>query len=105
MSMTALRLCLTWLRRTFALSNSAQAWQERCAFAGALVAALALWLFAGRLPGPVQLTLWFTWLLTTALLFRGSWLKLFGPVLWYDMVRAARRSRFFWLRLIYAGIL
>ena len=53
----------------------------------------------------MQLTLWFTWLLTTALLFRGSWLKLFGPVLWYDMVRAARRSRFFWLRLIYAGLL
>src|SRR5436190_17904807 len=103
--MTTLRLCLTWLRRTFALSTSAQAWRERGALLGVLTVGLALIWLASRLPGPVQLVLWFAWLLTTALLFRGSLLKLFGPVLWYDMIRAARRSRFLWLRFAYAVLL
>src|SRR5207244_1659723 len=96
---------LPWLRRPFALSTGAQAWHERFALLGVLAAALALWLLAGRQPGPVQVVLWFGWLLTTALLFRGSFLKLFGPVLWYDMIRAARRSRLLWLRITYASLL
>src|SRR5438046_2690039 len=34
-----------------------------------------------------------------------SWLKLFGPVLFYDMIRAARRGRYFLLRFLYALLL
>ncbi len=103
--MNTLRLCLTWLRRTFSLSTSAQSWGERLALAGVLAAALALALFGGGLPGTALFALWWAWLLAAALLLRGSWLKLFGPVLWYDLIRAARRSRFLWLRCAYACLL
>ena len=34
-----------------------------------------------------------------------GWLKLFGPVLFYDMVRTARRSRYVFIRLLYASLL
>src|SRR5438874_423724 len=47
--MTALRLCLTWLRGTFALSTSARAWRERAAVAGLAAAALGLWLLGTHL--------------------------------------------------------
>ena len=36
---------------------------------------------------------------------RARWLKLFGPILFYDMIRAARRGRYFLLRVLYAGLL
>ena len=34
-----------------------------------------------------------------------GWLKLFGPVLFYDMITTARRSRYVVMRLLYAAIL
>jgi ABC-type transport system involved in multi-copper enzyme maturation permease subunit len=36
---------------------------------------------------------------------RQGWLKLLGPVLVYDMIRTARRNRYFILRMLYAGFL
>jgi ABC-type transport system involved in multi-copper enzyme maturation permease subunit len=40
-----------------------------------------------------------------AALSRRGWLRLFGPVLFYDLIRMTRRSRFFWLRFFYAAVL
>jgi ABC-type transport system involved in multi-copper enzyme maturation permease subunit len=40
-----------------------------------------------------------------ALVCRRTGFHLFGPVLFYDMVRVARRGRYFGLRLLYAGML
>jgi ABC-type transport system involved in multi-copper enzyme maturation permease subunit len=44
-------------------------------------------------------------LLAAAVFFRQGWLKLFGPVLFYDMVRSGRRGRHILLRTAYASIL
>jgi ABC-type transport system involved in multi-copper enzyme maturation permease subunit len=40
-----------------------------------------------------------------AVAWRRGWVKLFGPVLFYDLVRTARRSRAFLLRSVYAASL
>jgi ABC-type transport system involved in multi-copper enzyme maturation permease subunit len=40
--------------------------------------------------------------LLIALFTRAGWLKLFGPVLFYEVIRAARRDRYFLLRGLYA---
>jgi ABC-type transport system involved in multi-copper enzyme maturation permease subunit len=95
----------SWFRRTFRWSNSRQSWEERV---GALIllagAGGAFWL-GGRLSALQQVLLWTVILLTSAVLLRRGWLKLFGPVLFYDMVRSARRSRHVWIRCVYAGLL
>ena len=39
------------------------------------------------------------------LLVRRGWLKLFGPVLYYDLVRVSRRTQYIWLRFAYAALL
>src|SRR5207248_1382234 len=45
-------------------------------------------------------------LLVLALVFqRAGWLKLVGPLLFYDMLRSARRGRFVWVRCGYAALL
>src|SRR5438552_3380989 len=41
--------------------------------------------------------------LVVAVLARAGWIRLFGPVLFYEMIRAARRGRYFLLRGLYAG--
>jgi ABC-type transport system involved in multi-copper enzyme maturation permease subunit len=43
--------------------------------------------------------------LVAAVLLRRGWLKLFGPVLFYDMVRSARRGRYILMRFLYAVLL
>jgi ABC-type transport system involved in multi-copper enzyme maturation permease subunit len=68
-------------------------------FAGALI------FFAKRLPTSYQLGLWGLWILALAFLFRQGWIRLFGPVLFYDLVRTGRRTRNILLRCIYATAL
>jgi ABC-type transport system involved in multi-copper enzyme maturation permease subunit len=46
--------------------------------------------------------LWGLLLAALAVLLRRGWLKLFGPVLFYDLVRLARRGRYPLLRCLYA---
>lgn len=111
------------LRRAIPWSTSAESWHERYVAWGLLAAALILAFFSlaggvtimSRADGsPVRvpslsvwllLSLWGVWLVVALLLMRFGEVKLFGPVLFYDMVRSARRSRYFLLRGFYSIIL
>jgi len=102
-----IRRTLTWLRLTFRISSSTPSWQERagdvCLIVG-LVAAIGLMCFT-----PLH---WWQALLIGVLcltpaiaLNRMGWLKVFGPVLYYDLIRQARQSRFIWIRFLYCCLL
>jgi ABC-type transport system involved in multi-copper enzyme maturation permease subunit len=95
----------TWLARQVPWSNTTQAWRERGSAILILACALALWRFAGPLPLVTQIVLWSILILLTAYLLRRSWVQLFGPVLFFEMVRAGRRRRQFIFRIIYALVL
>jgi len=97
--------CAGWLRRNLAWSNSRQSWQERIGFVVLLGMAGGLWWLHARLSLVQQVLLWAVLVLALAILLRRGWVKLFGPVLFYDMVRTARRSRYFAIRLGYALLL
>jgi len=95
---------MSWQQR-LQWSNSGQSWQERGALAMLVVAVAALFWFGSGLSTIVQVSLWGLLLLLAAALLRRGWLKLFGPVLFYELVRIARRSRFVWIRFGYACLL
>jgi ABC-type transport system involved in multi-copper enzyme maturation permease subunit len=82
-------------------SSSWKLW-EWIGGASLLASAGALILFSKRLSLSYQVGLWGVWIAVLALLFRQGWIRLFGPVLLYDMVRSGRRSRNILLRCIYA---
>ena len=96
-----LRKLAKWLR----WSNTPQAWQERLGLLGGGAAALALWWLADAAPLWLQVLSWAALALVLAFFSRRGWVKFFGPVLFYDLVRNARRTRFFAYRLTYLGIL
>ncbi len=62
----------------------------------------ALLLSSKRLPVSYQLGLWGFWIVVVAILFRRGWIRLFGPVLFYDLVRTGRRTRNILLRCLYS---
>lgn len=95
----------TWLARRVPWSNSRQAWRERGALLVVLASALVLWGFAGRLPQVAQIVLWAILLLVAAYSLRRSWVQLFGPMLFFEMMRAGRRRRQFVFRILYASLL
>src|SRR5438132_3115073 len=97
--------CTGWCRRHLALSGSRQAWQERLGFLILLGGADALWVLRERLTTGRLALLAGLLLLVFATLVRRGWVTLFGPVLFYDLVRTARRSRYFVIRIIYALLL
>lgn len=94
-----------WIRRTFGWVTSPQSWIEIFVVVALCAAAFGLWWFGAVLPALLQVILWGMLLLVTAILFRKGWLKLFGPVLFYDMVRSGRRGRFILIRVVYACLL
>jgi ABC-type transport system involved in multi-copper enzyme maturation permease subunit len=87
---------VAWLRRTFPWSNSRQAWLDRGAVVGVLAGAAALIVFAPHLSMAAQVLLWGLLLAAAAFVSR-----LFGPVLFYDLVRTARRNRYYVIRVLY----
>jgi ABC-type transport system involved in multi-copper enzyme maturation permease subunit len=93
------------LAKWFRWSNTRQAWQERLGTAGVVAAGLLLWLYAGAAPPWAKVLAWASLALVLAVFLRRGWLKLFGPVLFYDLVRSARRSRTFLVRTGYLGLL
>jgi ABC-type transport system involved in multi-copper enzyme maturation permease subunit len=93
---------VAWLRHKVGWSNSPQSWAERgigLLLAGGVVA--AIW-YGGAWPRAFQVLAWGGLLVAWAVLLRRGWVKLFGPVLFYDLVRIARRTRYTWLRVVYA---
>src|SRR5438445_13045907 len=97
--------CLRWFRRRPAWSNSRQSWQERVGATSLIGAAAAVAWFSDRLSRAQQVLLWGLLLVAFAVLLRRGWLKLFGPVLFYDLIRTSRRGRYFLSRGAYAGFL
>jgi ABC-type transport system involved in multi-copper enzyme maturation permease subunit len=121
--MSFVRTCILWLRRTLTWSTSSESKRERGITLSLIAAAVALAFFtlfrgtvlwfrsdgsAARLPFPsdvLLIVLWSLWLAVVLVLMRLGMVKLLGPVLFYDMVRAARRSRYFLLRGFYSLVL
>jgi ABC-type transport system involved in multi-copper enzyme maturation permease subunit len=96
-----LRRLAKWLR----WSNTPQAWRERLGLFGTVIAALALWWMADSAPLWLQALSWAALALMLAFFSRRGWVKFFGPVLFYDLVRNARRTRFFAYRMTYLCVL
>jgi ABC-type Na+ efflux pump permease subunit len=94
-----------WLRRRLGWSNSRESWLERLGVIVWLAAAYLLWRHGGRLSGPLQALLIGALAAALAVLLRRGWLRLFGPVFFYDAVRLARQRRQLWLRAGYATAL
>src|SRR4051812_25968341 len=96
----------SWLERYAGWSNRWQDWQERLVGLGILLIGLTLVILSAT-----SLPLWpavFLWSVFAGMLGMASWqgwYKVFGPVLFYDMVRTARRSRYVIIRLVYGGFL
>jgi ABC-type transport system involved in multi-copper enzyme maturation permease subunit len=105
--MSILRRPLTALRLTFRWSNSIQTWHERVGdltlLVAMLVATLTSLVFA--LAWWQILAVWAFCLLLCVPLVLVGWLKVFGPVLYYDMIRQSRRTRFAVMRFLYILLL
>ncbi len=89
---------LARLQRLLPWSNTRRAWLERLSLAGVAAAVAALIAFGNGLALWQLVLAWAALVLTAAVLFRRDWLKLFGPILWYDLVRTSRRARTYLLR-------
>ncbi len=94
------------LRHVFAWSNTWESWRERLVgFLFLAVGAPLLYFSVTRLAFWLSAILWAIYALGLALSSRQGWIRLFGPVLFYDMVRTARRSRYSIIRILYGGFL
>lgn len=100
-------LAISWAKGTSPLAHevSWQSWVEVVGVLPLVAAGVCVWWFREYLSTVQEVFLWGVLLLTALILWQRGWLKLFGPVLFYDMVRAARRGRYVWMRCIYAGFL
>jgi ABC-type transport system involved in multi-copper enzyme maturation permease subunit len=94
-----------WLERHLSWSNSRQSWIERFCGLALLGAAVVLVLLGPHLRLSQQVVLWGLLVVAAAALLRRGWLKLLGPVFFYDLIRTARRGRYVLLRCGYAGLL
>jgi ABC-type transport system involved in multi-copper enzyme maturation permease subunit len=67
--------------------------------------ALLLCWRGSALPVPAQFLLLGLLLLMSAILFYRGWIKLVGPIMFYDVLRSGRRGRYILMRSAYAGLL
>ena len=101
---SVVHFCCYLFRRHVGWSNSRQSWQERIAFVCWLACAIGVWWFWAALSLTQEVVLSAVLLLALVILMRRGWIKLFGPVLVYDMVRTARRPRYRIIRTVYGLI-
>src|SRR5262245_42482961 len=94
----------SWFLRRFPWAEDPRAWWRRIAELVLFVAALLLLIFVRDVGTITRFALWIL-AIGTGLFAAEGWLGTFGPVLFYDMLRSARRGRFVWLRAIYGGLL
>ena len=90
------------VQRTLGSSNDGQSWLERFGFILWLIGVVAVWSISGYLTRPQLVVFALVWIAALGLILKRGWLKLFGPVLFYDIMRQVRKPRFFWLRFGYA---
>ena len=103
--MSFLKSGVTWLKHNFAWSNTWASWQERVVLALFLLLAVGLGILSAYVVLWQAVLAWAVYFVALAVCSWQGWLKLFGPVLFYDMIRTARRSRYVVMRLLYAGML
>jgi ABC-type transport system involved in multi-copper enzyme maturation permease subunit len=96
------RACRTGLGNLLSPSGREHFGLERLAGILLLLSVVGGILFFHRLPASQQVVLWGLVILIAAILLRRGWLKLFGPVLFFELVRTARRTRFIFIRTLYA---
>lgn len=96
---------MSWLHQTFAWSNSWASWRERLILFAFLAVAVVLGILSAYVGFWVSVILWTIYASAIAVGTYQGWLLLFGPVLFYDMVRTARQSRYVMLRMAYAVLL
>jgi ABC-type transport system involved in multi-copper enzyme maturation permease subunit len=95
----------TSAKRTFLAHVGRQTWAEIAWGSLLLAAAAAIWWHRGQMSLPKQVALYALVLVGSTVLLRRVWSQLFGPVLFYDLIRLGRRNRFFLLRCLYAAAL
>jgi hypothetical protein len=81
---------LAWLRRNLPLPRRARSWAEGGGVVLLLAGAGSLWWYGGRLTAVSRAALAALLLATLIVLLGRGWLRLFGPVLFYDLVRTRR---------------
>jgi ABC-type transport system involved in multi-copper enzyme maturation permease subunit len=86
-------------------SSNRQTWKALLASVTLLGSAGLLAWYRDALPLWMQPILWGLLLLAFSLLIRRGWIRVFGPLLVYDLVRTARHGRQTFVRCVYAGIL
>jgi ABC-type transport system involved in multi-copper enzyme maturation permease subunit len=97
---------VNWFRQTFAWSNSWTTWRERLVLLLFVVLGILLfYLSAAQFAFWQSCIVWSVYAVVLAVCSRQGWIKLFGPVLFYDMVRTSRRSRYSIIRILYGGFL
>ncbi|HZZ81204.1 MAG TPA: ABC transporter permease subunit [Gemmataceae bacterium] len=94
-----------WVRQSVAWSNSWHSWQERLVLLAFLLVGVGLGFLSTSINPWTAVGLWCFYALGLVVCSQQGWLKLFGPVLFYDMVCTARRSRYLVIRLLYAVLL
>jgi ABC-type transport system involved in multi-copper enzyme maturation permease subunit len=91
-----------WARHNLSWAASRETWKELSLGLGLLLSAAGAWWFSRDWAFAQQVLLWSILLVILAVLSRRGWLKFFGPVLFYDLTRLTRRSRYFQIRFLYA---
>ena len=89
-----------WLKHRLPIPNSRESWLETAAFALLLVDVYLTWLLREKKPW-VQAIPWVAFCILAAVLMRRGAVKLFGPVLFYDLLRVGRRGRYIIFRTLY----
>jgi ABC-type transport system involved in multi-copper enzyme maturation permease subunit len=98
-----------WLQKRFArgwgwLAHSL-AWDELRGALVLLAGAYCLWWLGSQLSQTGRVVLGAVLLVAIAVVLRRGWVRFFGPVLFYDLVRTARRRQHVLLRSAYALLL
>jgi ABC-type transport system involved in multi-copper enzyme maturation permease subunit len=96
---------IAWFHTSIAWSNTRASWHERLVLGLFLGIAIGLGILSAWIGFWPALVLWAGYFIVVTVGSRQGWLQLFGPVLFYDMIRTARQSRYFFMRLLYAGLL
>lgn len=94
-----------WLKHRLPFPASRRFWLEQLGVLILLVGAVGLLGPGQRLSVSVQAILWAGFGLAAAFVMRRGWIKLFGPVLFYDLLRVGRRSRYILFRTLYVIVL
>jgi ABC-type transport system involved in multi-copper enzyme maturation permease subunit len=94
-----------WMRHNLSWSNSRQAWQGRIGALFVLLAVAAGFFWLRGVQPVWHVLYWGGVLIAAAALLHRGWLRLFGPVLFFDLLCLARRLRYFLARVGYAAFL